>query len=407
MDFMDKKIDLIRTDFSLLFCVLILVMLGAASVYSASSFRAEQYMGDSAYYFRNHLIRAIIGFICLVVVASFNYRLWLNSWHIFFWVSFALVAYLLTHGPGVVVRNGAASWIRIGPLMFQPSDFARYALVLALARVLHDRREQMEEFSDYLLPMGFVLLMVVPMALEPDLGTAALTILTAGVMFIFAELPVFYILVSSLTVVTGVLCYLIIFPHGSARLEGYKSGLLLLPDMPYQLKQAIIALSQGGVIGRGIGESRQKFLFLPEAHNDFIFAMIGEEYGLIGTVGVLVLFAIIIHRGIVIAREAPDGYGRLLAGGITASIASYALINAGVAIGMLPITGIPMPFLSYGGSAIITHLAAVGLLLNISAHSSPSFARTPGWRVYRSRLQSRIFKSSGRPVFRTRALSKR
>lgn len=395
-----KKIDLIRTDFSLLLSVLILVVLGSMSVYSASSYRAEQFMGDSAYYFRNHLIRVVIGLVCLAFLASKNYRFWLEWSAIFYILSLGLLIYLVLHLPFVLVRNGAASWIKIGPIMFQPSDFARYAMILLLAKMSYDRREKIEQFQNFLLLLAIVVLMVGPIAIEPDLGTAALTTITAFLMFLFAEVPLSFLLASGLTLVSGALSFVLVYPHSNARLQAYKSGLLGLPDMPYQLKQALIALSQGGILGRGIGESRQKFLFLPEAHNDFIYAIIGEEYGMIGTIGVLFLFFIIIHRGLTIAKQAPDGYGRFLAGGITGCIASYALINAGVAIGVLPITGIPMPFLSYGGSAIITHLAAIGMLLNISAQSSPSFAHAPGWRVYKNRLQNRFFKSGSRPSAR-------
>ncbi|MBN2356893.1 cell division protein FtsW [candidate division KSB1 bacterium] len=396
------KIDLERTDFSLLFSVLILVILGTASVYSASSYRAEQFHGYGAYYFRQHLIRLVIGLICLMILASSNYRFWLQRSMIFYFISAGLVLYLLTGGPGVLVRNGAASWLRLGPIIFQPSDFARYGLIMFLAKRLCERREFLDYFQEYAIHLGIVFLIVIPVALEPDLGTAALITSIAFIMFLFAEVPFSFLFASFLTLMTGALTYILVYPHSGSRVHvnNYISGLLGLPDMPYQLKQALIALSHGGILGRGIGESLQRYLFLPEAHNDFIFAIIGEEYGLIGTVGVLVLFFVIIRRGLTIARQAPDGYGRLLAGGITACIASYALVNAGVAIGVLPTTGIPMPFLSYGGSAIIAHLSAIGLLLNISTQSSPSFERAPGWRIYKNRLQSRIFKPSTRPVYR-------
>ncbi len=400
------KIHLQRTDYSLLISVLILVILGAASVYSASSYRAEQIYGDSVYYFRQHLIRVAIGLVCLLIMATSNYRFWLGKSIYFFILSIGLLSYLLTHGPGVLVRNGAASWIKIGPIFFQPSDFARYALIMVLAVQLYEKREQLESFKSFLMLMGLVFLVVVPTALEPDLGTAALITLTAVILFFFAAVPLDFLLVSFLTLLSGALTYVLFFPHSGSRLHAYKSGLLGLADTPYQLKQALIAFSHGGLMGRGIGESLQRFLFLPEAHNDFIFAIIGEEYGLIGTIAVLLLFFTIIRRGLLIAQQAPDGYGRLLAGGITACIASYALINAGVATGLLPTTGIPMPFLSYGGSAVITHLAAVGILLNISAQSSPAFAKTPGWRVYQTRLQSRVFKPAVRKVYYKNRLRK-
>ncbi|HOC24207.1 MAG TPA: FtsW/RodA/SpoVE family cell cycle protein, partial [bacterium] len=144
----------------------------------------------------------------------------------------------------------------------------------------------------------------------------------------------------------------------------------------------------------------------PEAHNDFIFAMIGEEYGLIGTVGVLLLFLVVVHRGLTIARQAPDLAGRYLAGGITACYASYAFINAGVVVGLLPTTGIPMPFLSYGGTSLVTHLCALGLLLNISAQGSPAFAASPGWREYKQRVEERAFPAPVRTAAHRGAVRK-
>jgi cell division protein FtsW len=264
-------------------------------------------------------------------------------------------------------------------------------MIMVLSKKFFDQREALETFEGYLKLFAIVLLVVVPVALQHDMGTAALTTVIAFLMFFFAEVRLSYLAATAMTLMTGALGYIMINPYQQKRIVDYVRSFGQSSEPVYQLKQSLIALAQGGILGQGIGESKQKYLFLPEAHNDFIFSMIGEEYGLIGTVGVLILFVIIIHRGILIAQQAPDGYGRNLAAGITACIGSYALINAGVALGVLPTTGIPMPFLSYGGTAIVTHLGAMGLLLNISAQSSPAFAQSPGWRAYKDRLEKRVF----------------
>ncbi len=386
------KFDWMRADASLLISVLILVILGAASVFSSSSYLADQRYDNSAYYFLRHVLRIIVGLVLLYMVAARDYRYWLTKSELFLLVTVILLGMLLLNLPFITPRNGATSWFRLGPFSFQPSDFAKYALIMLLAIKLHDKREELDTFQGYLRVFALVLVVVVPVALQHDLGTAALITIIAFLMFFFAEVHLAYLGATILTVTTGALTYILINPYQLKRLLDFMRSFIGDGPLPYQLKQSLIALAQGGVLGQGIGESRQKYLFLPEAHNDFIFAMIGEEYGLLGTAGVLILFLVIIRRGILIAQQAPDAYGRYLAAGITASIASYGLINAGVALGVLPTTGIPMPFLSYGGSAIVAHLGAVGLLLNISAQSSPAYAQGPGWRAYKERLETRIFK---------------
>lgn len=395
-----KKIDWMRADFSLLVSVLILVILGAASVYSSSSFLADQRHGSSSYYFIRHMIRVVIGLALLYYVVKRDYHYWLENSMLFLGISCFLLAVLLLRPPFITPRNGAMSWIQLGPFSFQPADFAKYALIMVLSLKLFDRRDELDTLEGYLRLFAIVLIVVVPVALQHDMGTAALITIISFLMFFFAEVRISYLGATVMTLMTGALGYIMINSYQQNRLIAYFKAFSEKSDMPYQLNQSLIALAQGGIFGQGIGESRQKYLFLPEAHNDFIFAMIGEEYGLIGTIAVLILFMVIIRRGILIAQQAPDAYGRYLAAGITASITSYALINAGVALGVLPTTGIPMPFLSYGGSAIITHLGAMGLLLNISAQSSPSFAHSPGWRAYKDRLEKRVFTYSGRGLVR-------
>jgi cell division protein FtsW (lipid II flippase) len=189
--------------------------------------------------------------------------------------------------------------------------------------------------------------------------------------------------------VSGGILYMMRNSYQKSRFDHFVNLLLGRGEPGWQVKQSLISISQGGWFGKGLGNSQQKYNFLPEAHKDFIFAVIGEELGLTGSVGVLIIFFIIIYRGIRIAQRAPNGYGQLLAGGITACIGLYALINAGVAVAILPTTGLPMPFLSYGGSALVTHLVAIGLLINISIQGSNSYINQVDWPVYNKRLNRR------------------
>ena len=198
-----------------------------------------------------------------------------------------------------------------------------------------------------------------------------------------------------MTFFTGGLAYILKNPYQLARIHSFIKQMIDKNMMDWQLQQSMISLALGGFWGQGIGNSRQKYAFLPEAHSDFIYSVIGEEVGLIGTVGVLILFFIIIYRGMKIAQSAPDGYGRLLASGITACIGSYALINAAVALAILPTTGLPMPFVSYGGSALISHFAAVGILINISSQCDESYMNYSSWKTYKKRLNRSAFTDAG------------
>ncbi|HOT98208.1 MAG TPA: putative peptidoglycan glycosyltransferase FtsW [bacterium] len=384
-----KKMDWARTDFALLTCILVLVILGAAAIYSASSYRSEIRYGDSAYFFTKQLVRAIIGLTLMVIIARRDYREWLHYAWPFFWISLALLIILLLRVPFITPRNGARSWINLYFFSFQPSDFARYALIMVLALKLHEWREHLDDLAIYAQLFVLALLIVGPIAMEHDMGTAALTMLVVFTVFFIAEVRVSYLAATAMSALSLALIYASFNKYMLIRITDHLRA--IGGEMHPHLKQSIIALVQGGIFGVGIGGSRQKYLFLPEAHNDFIFAMIGEEYGLIGTIGVLLLFLVIIHRGLIIAQQAPDATGRYLAGGITACYASYALVNAAVVIGLLPTTGIPMPFLSYGGTSLVTHLCALGLLLNISAQGSPAYAKSPGWREYRQRVEERAF----------------
>jgi len=358
-----------------------------ASVWSATSYRAEQLYGNSNKFFFDQLIRVSLGLALMVVVAKVDYRTWLGLSPWFYFGSLILLLLLFTPLPFVKVQYGARAWYKIGSMMFQPSDFARYAMILLLARVIHKNREKMDDLiHGYLLNFAFAGVIVVLIVLEHDMGGAVLTLLVALMMFFFAEVSLTYLAATILTLSSLAFTYVLINPYMLKRLT-------MRAGENYQLKQSLIALAHGGLLGQGAGDSHAKYNFLPMVHNDFIYSLIGEEYGLLGTLGVLVLFILIIQRGIRIAQQAPDGYGRLLAGGITVCIGSYALLNAAVAVGVLPTTGIPMPFLSYGGTAIVAHFIGVGLLLNISSQAHPAYGKSPGWRTYRERLNRPPFQA--------------
>jgi len=392
-----KRNDIRHIDSLLLVSVLFLVILGAAVVYSASSYRAEQIMGDGAYFFKNQMIRVLIGSVFLLLLALVNYRFWIRLSRYMLPLAFAMLLLLFTDLPFVLTIKGATRWLRFGPIQFQPSDFARYTLILFLAWSLNRKRDQLQDSAQsFLRHLAIISAFALAIAFEKDLSTAMILAIIAFTMFYFAEIKLSYLMISGLCFTAAAQAFILTHSVQFERVRKFFDLWVQDSGSNWQLDQSMISLALGGFFGQGLGNSRGKYDFLPEAHKDFIFSIIGEEMGFLGATLVLLLFFLIIYRGIKISLTAPDGEGRLLASGITACIGIYALINSAVALGMLPTTGIPMPFISYGGSALVTHLAAVGLLINISAQSRESYSHYHHWRTYQKRLERTPFRSSHR-----------
>jgi cell division protein FtsW len=394
-----NRTNILQIDFVLLFCVLFLVVLGAAIVYSASSFKADnvvrqqllkradaaeqvgesekaielraraQTVDGSAYFIEKQGAKILIGLFLMVIVASVHYERWLGLSPLFLLASVVLLVLLFSHLPIVAARDEASRWLRLFGFTFQPSDFARYALILVLARFLYEYRDELENWQSYLVFLGLIIIVVGLVALEKDMGTAVLITLIAFSMLFFAGVKLGYLFLTGMTFFGVALIYLQFNPYMTERVILYLKPLFGVGAASFQIRQSLIGFALGGPVGVGIGNSVQKYEFLPEAYKDMIFSVIGEELGLFGTLGVLVVFALILFRGMRIAQNAPNEYGRLTAAGITACIALYAVINAAVTLALVPTTGIPMPFISYGGSALVSHLIGIGLLLNISAFS--------------------------------------
>ncbi|HNR67568.1 MAG TPA: putative lipid II flippase FtsW [bacterium] len=382
---------LAHIDFVLLVCVLVLLIIGTMMVYTSSSYRAEMNYGDSEHFLTRQLVRLVLGIAAMLLFALIDYRRWLVYAPLFYVVSLALLVVLFTSMPFVSPVHGSRRWIQLGFFSFQPSDLARYALILVLARALYSERDSLDDFWRGFGKMLVISLVIIaPILVEPDLGTAVILLMVVYAMFFFAEVRITYLLASGLTLVSFALFFIKLHRYQSTRIDSWIVG-LNTGQAGWQVKQSLISLAEGGWFGNGLGNSRQKYMFLPEAHKDFIFSIVGEEMGFIGTVVVLFLFLVIIYRGMRIAIQAPNGYGRLLAAGLTVSLGLYAFINAGVAVGVLPTTGIPMPFVSYGGTALVMNLAAIGLLMNIALQGSRSNANAVAWRTYRQRLNRPIF----------------
>ena len=414
-------INWMQIDFVLLFSVLFLVILGAAIVYSASSYKADNFVqsqllhraekarqsGDmekaealqeramtvdgSMYFIKKQAVKIFIGLTLMFLVAAVHYERWLGLSPLFLIGSIALLVLLFTHLPMVVSRDEASRWLRLAGFTLQPSDFARYALILVLVRFLYEFREKLDDWKVFLSFMGLVLFVVGLVAFEKDLGTAVMITMVAFAVFYFARVKIGYLFLTGMSFFAVALIYLQLNSYMIRRVISFLKPIFGSGEPSFQIQQSLISFAMGGPMGVGIGNSVQKYEFLPEAYKDMVFSIIGEELGLLGTISVLLIFSVIIYRGMRVARQAPNGYGRLLAAGITACIALYAFINAAVALGLAPTTGIPMPFISYGGSALVSHMIGVGLLLNISSHSAPAYAQFENEQTYRGRIQTMPF----------------
>ncbi len=421
-----EKSKFAQIDFILFFSVLFLVILGAAIVYSASSFEAEETVraqllrqaetakqtgneqvaenllqkaenvDGTTYYIKKQAMKIGLGFMVMMLFAMVDYKKWLILSPAFFLVSVFLLVLLFTNLSFVVSKGEASRWLRFGGFTLQPSDFARYALILLMSRLLIDYKDRVDDLKTFLSFLGLIGFVVLLVAMETDLGSAIMIAFISFSILFLARIQLKYLLATFTTTVTLTLLYLQTKPYMLKRLWEYLTHVGDQGEPSYQIMQSLISFGTGGLFGVGIGNSYQKFDFLPEAYKDMIFSIIGEELGLIGTLGVLGVFLIIFYRGMMIAKQAPNDYGRLLAGAITLCIVLYAFMNAAVALGLIPTTGIPMPFISYGGSALVSHMGAVGIMLNISSQSASSYANYPSSREFDLRLDRMPFHGSSR-----------
>lgn len=363
------RIDSYKLDKTVLFVVLLLVILGLIMVFSASSFKAQEMHGDSDYFLKNHFYKVLAGLVLMLAAAKIKYQFWLKFSPAFLLICLGLLMFLLL-SPSVEVIRGSKRWFWWGPIKFQPADFARIALILFISatssRLIFKKMAQGKALG---LNLAVITAIVLPIVMQPDVGTAALITFTALALVFLAGEKLRYLLLPALGAVSAFMTILIYFGYQKHRVLQYLAA-LRGEDFSWQTKQAAIALGNGGILGMGLGSGRQKYHFLPDPFTDFIYAIIGEELGILGTVTILVLFLILIWRGFKVAMSAPDPAGQLLGIGIVLSIAVYAFANAAVVVNLLPTTGIPMPFLSYGGSALITNLFGVGILLNISVQTA-------------------------------------
>ena len=360
-----------QPDYLILGLVVGLVVIGLLMVYS-SSFAVSLLAYDTANYFAlRQALWAAIGLVLLLVLMQLDYR-WLRSISPLLMLA-AIVGLTAVLVPGVgIVRNGAQRWIALGPLPpVQPSEFAKLALIIYVSAWLSGKRAYVQSFAlgfvPFVLMVGIVAGLIL---LEPDMGTAVVLVMVTVTLFFIAGASLTHL--AALVGIGGVAAGFLIMAAGYRvdRITAFLSAEDDPSGVGFHTIQLLIGLGSGGISGLGLGASRQKFFYIPNAHTDGVFAVVGEELGFIGAMGVLLLFAALVFRGFRVVLRTRDDFGALLATGIVCWIAFQALINIGGISRAIPMTGIPMPFLSYGGSALAGLLAAVGILLSISRQAN-------------------------------------
>lgn len=368
-----------HSDWFILLGILGMMFFSVAFVYSASAGFADARTGSAETFFWSHLVRVAAGVGIMLLFARIDYH-WLEKWSKPLLVmAIGMLVYVLFEGVRI---KGATRWIDFGIISFQPSEVAKFALVMHLAVMLADKKDYLDDFKFGLLPMLFWLFIVSALiALQPNMSTAlVIAAVGFGTLFI-GRVKLWHLAAVTLPAVAGAGVYAMSAEYRMRRIMSFigmhSSEGSALDAAGYQLKQGLLAFGSGGIFGVGPGQSNQR-LFVPEPFGDFIYAIIGEEYGFVGALLLMLAFGVIVWRGMLVARQAPDALGRNLAGGIVLAIGFYAVVNAGVTTGLLPTTGLPMPFISYGGSSVLFSAGAAGVLLNISQQANVMpFQREP------------------------------
>lgn len=365
-----KNVKTGSMDYQFLGVVLVLLAFGLIMILSASSpvaYASSSTNNNSFYYFNKQLMWAVIGGVAMFFTANYDYRN-LRRWSRAALIgSFLLLVLVLIPGIGVVV-NDARRWIQIGPINFQPSEVAKFGVVLFFAASLSKNYKVLKKFGGlavYLVILGIFAGVIM---LEPHFSCTMLILSSAAIMLFVAGAEWKHIISLAVPAVVGVVAMVAAAPYRMARVTTFLDPFKDIRGEGWQIVQSLYAIGSGGIFGAGIGQSRQKYLNIPEPQNDFIFSIICEELGLIGAILVIALFAFLIYRGIKIAVNAPDLFGTLLTVGIISLIAMQALVNIAVVTSSMPVTGMPLPFFSYGGTALAITMAEMGVVLNVSRH---------------------------------------
>ncbi len=357
-----------RIDFILLLVVLMLVSIGIVMVYSTSAILAGDRFQDPYFFLKRQALNAGVGFLLMILMMCLPYPILKRlAYPILILSIFSLIALLI---PGIGHRaGGAVRWLKIQSFSFQPSEFAKLGLVIFLAYFLAKKEEKIQSFSFGFLPTILLSGLVIALVMkEPDLGSALFLTAMVFLLLFVSGARVSYIMGAFALAATVAYYFMTQVEYVSKRWLSFIQHWEAPARAHFQINQSYLSFGSGGLFGLGLGEGRQKLFFLPAPHTDFIFSIIGEELGLVGAMGVVLLFFILMLRGFQIGLSLQDRFGTYLALGITLMIGLQAIVNMGVVLGLLPTKGLVLPFISYGGSSLVTNLMGVGILLRLSTH---------------------------------------
>ncbi|NLZ28061.1 MAG: putative lipid II flippase FtsW [Firmicutes bacterium] len=358
-------------DFTIFLVTLILLGIGLVMVFSASYVDAAESRGDPYFFLRRQIFWALLGITGMLFFSRFDHRRLKRLSPAMVIISFVLLAAIYIPGVGVEIHD-ARRWIGFGSfLTFQPSEFTKLALVIFSAAYLSSKSIRMENFwSSSFIPLAAAGLSFLFILWQPDMGTGLIILMGVAMVIFLAGMPFKQMAALAGLSIPAILYLIFSAPYRLKRLTSFLDPWADPLEDGYHIIQSLYALGPGGIFGVGLGRSRQKLYYLPEPYNDFIFAIIGEELGFVGATVVILLFFILVWRGMKVALSSPDLFGGLLAAGITFMIGAQALINIGVVTGSLPVTGLNLPLISAGGSSLFFNLCGIGILLNISRYAN-------------------------------------
>ncbi|MBQ7098009.1 MAG: putative lipid II flippase FtsW [Clostridia bacterium] len=360
-------------DIQFLVAVYILLAFGLLMVLSASSpiaYASKATNHDSFFYFKKQFLWAILGSVGMLFTANFDYHKFKRLAFPILVVSVLLLLLVLIPGIGRKI-NDARRWIYIGPMNFQPSEVAKIAVIVFMAYSLSKNYKELNSFSVFLMYIAIIGIIAGIIMMEPHFSCTMLIVSTAVIMLFVAGAKIRHFMILGLAAVPVIVFAIVQAPYRLARVTTFLDPFADIQGEGWQIVQSLYAIGSGGIFGAGIGQSRQKFMSIPEPQNDFIFAILAEEFGLLGAILVSLMFIFLIARGVKIALKAPDLFGALLTTGIITMIAIQALVNIAVVTSSIPVTGMPLPFFSYGGTALAITMAEMGIVLNVSRHSKP------------------------------------
>ncbi len=369
---MKREVDNVKKtsgnmDFGMFVITITLLCIGLVMVASASSYHALIYYGDSNYLFYRQLAFAVVGVVAMVAISMIDYKKYKKWAYIGF--AFSAILLLLVLTPLGITRNGATRWLGFGEsLQFQPSEIMKPMLVIAIATYLSRNVKKISSYKGYIVPVIMLLIVVLLMYWQKHMS-GMIVLIVAAVSVIFAsgiKLKTKVILAGILIIGLVGAAFVMAEEFRLQRIFSFLNPEQDLKDGNWQPAQSLYAIGSGGLMGRGLGQSRQKYLWLPEAQNDFIFSILAEELGFVGTTAVLALMGFFIYKGYKIAMTCKDFYGSLIAAGITSVFAFQMLVNVAVVTCSMPVTGMPLPFFSYGGTSLFINLCSMGVILNIS-----------------------------------------